>query len=294
MKIQAITIIALLCVSISFAQTTSGGTKSEPKPKTPAQLEYEELFKTVRLSSDSLSAAYRKLSPEERKASPALDSIMSKGKTLSDQMQAIRMRYLETHTDAVFSLSVIKEIDGGGYVVDAAVEEPLFKKLSKSVRESDEGKAFAGRIEKAKKLAVGQPAPVFAQPDTSGKMVSLADYKGKYVLIDFWASWCGPCRAENPNVLKAYNKFKDQNFTVLGISLDTEKARAAWIKAIQDDAMPWMQLSELKGWESAAAILYDVHAIPQNYLIDPLGNIIAKNVRGQKLHETLEKLLISK
>lgn len=290
MKTKIIALIAICWAGVSFAQTEST-TKPLPKPKSAEQIAYEELFKTANLRSDSLSAEYRKLSPEERKSSPAMTAMMSKGKEISEQMQSIRRKYIADHPESLYALKAIKDIDGGGFIVDASVEEPLFKKLNESVRESEEGKAFAIRIEKAKKLAVGQLAPIFSQPDTTGKMVSLQDFKGKYVLVDFWASWCAPCRAENPNVLKAYNKYKDSNFTVLGVSMDTEKAKAAWLKAIKDDAMPWVQISELKGWNNNAAELYDVHAIPQNYLVDPKGKIVAKNIRGEKLHETLAALI---
>lgn len=293
MKISILILSALSWSSVTFAQTAPAA-KSAPKPKTAEEIVYDDLFKELKLRSDSLSASYSSLSPEERKSSPARDLIMAKGKEISAQKQAIRMKYLESHPESIFSLKVIKEIDGGGYIADASVEEPLFNKLSNSVKESEEGKAFVRRLEKAKKLAIGQVAPLFAQPDTSGKMVALSDYKGKYVLVDFWASWCGPCRAENPNVLKAYDKYKDQNFTVLGVSVDAEKAKDAWLKAIKDDGMPWTQVSELKGWDNTAADLYDVHAIPQNYLVDPNGKIIAKNIRGKELHETLEKLLPAK
>ncbi|MNR34251.1 Thiol-disulfide oxidoreductase ResA [compost metagenome] len=120
-------------------------------------------------------------------------------------------------------------------------------------------------------------------------MVSLSSFKGKYVLLDFWASWCGPCRAENPHVLKAYNKFKDKNFDILAISLDEKKEN--WLKAVKDDAMPWTQVSDLLGWKNQAAGYYAITAIPQNFLIDPNGVIVAKNLRGDRLEKELAKFL---
>ena len=122
-----------------------------------------------------------------------------------------------------------------------------------------------------------------------GKTVTLSSYKGKYVLVDFWASWCGPCRGENPNVLAAYNKFKSKNFTILGVSLDENKD--AWKKAVDKDGLPWTHVSDLKGWKSDAAAIYSVHSIPANFLIDPTGKIIAKSLRGAELDSKLAELL---
>lgn len=138
-------------------------------------------------------------------------------------------------------------------------------------------------------LSVGAIAPDFTQPDTSGHFVSLSSLRGKYVLVDFWASWCAPCRAENPNVLSAYQRFKDQNFTILAISMD--KDRKSWINAIQEDHLPWAQLSDLKGFDNQAGKLYAITAIPMNYLIDPAGKIIALNLRGENLNKKLQEFL---
>ena len=148
---------------------------------------------------------------------------------------------------------------------------------------------MANRLAVLKKSAIGQPMIDFTQADVNGKPVRLSDYKGKYVLLDFWASWCGPCRAENPNVLKAYNQFKDKNFTVVGVSLD-EKADK-WKEAIEKDGMPWMQVSDLKGFRNEVAQQYGIQAIPFSFLIDPQGIIVAKELRGAALHTKLAEIL---
>jgi thiol-disulfide isomerase/thioredoxin len=150
-------------------------------------------------------------------------------------------------------------------------------------------KSIAEQVSGIRASMTGKAAPVFAQNDVKGKLLSLDSYKGKYVLIDFWASWCAPCRAENPNLVAVYDQYKNKNFSILGVSLDEDKT--AWLKAIKDDKLTWDQVSDLKGWKNEAVKLYAVSAVPQNFLIDPQGKIIAQGLRGEALKAALEKYL---
>lgn len=167
----------------------------------------------------------------------------------------------------------------------AAFTSPRAEEIRTTIQQNARG------IKSETALKVGQLAPNFTQATPDGRPVSLADYRGKYVLVDFWASWCGPCRQENPNLTKAYHNYKDKNFDVLGVSLDEAKDRAKWVKAVQDDHLPWTQVAELKGWQSKAATAYFIKAIPQNFLVDPTGKIIAMNLRGEELPRALARLI---
>jgi peroxiredoxin len=181
-------------------------------------------------------------------------------------------------------------LEGYAYGADYGDIVPLYNGLSNTIKQSPSGKMFAERLPKLKAVAIGAIAPVFDEPDTSGKKIDLSSFRGKYVLIDFWASWCGPCRHENPNVVKAYNRYKNQNFTIVGVSLDRPGNKDKWLKAIHMDGLTWTQLSDLKFWDNKAAVLYGVRGIPQNFLLDPDGKIIAKNLRGEDLEDKLAEL----
>ncbi|MFZ4863718.1 redoxin domain-containing protein [Sphingobacterium sp. Mn56C] len=145
---------------------------------------------------------------------------------------------------------------------------------------------FKEEVQKLRRLAVGQPAPDFEAYTPANKTVKLSDFRGTYTLVDFWASWCIPCRKENPNIVRLYNQYKDKNFTVLGVSLDNNPG--SWMRAIEDDKLQWMQVSDLKAWSSDLVIDYRIKAIPASVVVDPNGNIMAKNLRGAELEQFLK------
>jgi peroxiredoxin len=215
---------------------------------------------------DSVMAAYKK----------SYDAIV----TAIDKFVADK----KTSPVAPFLLVVTRELEQ-----DPITLEKRFKLLSAASQQGFYGKILQQGITDGKVGAVGSDAIEFTQNDTTGKPVSLNSFRGKYVLVDFWASWCKPCRMENPNVVTAYNKFKSKNFTVLGVSLD--RAREPWIQAIKDDGLAWTQVSDLKYWNNEAARKYKIESIPQNFLIDPNGKIVGKNLRGADLETRLCELL---
>ncbi|HMK19905.1 MAG TPA: TlpA disulfide reductase family protein [Chitinophagaceae bacterium] len=142
-----------------------------------------------------------------------------------------------------------------------------------------------------KTLWVGKTAPEISLPDTEGRTVKLSSFRGKYVLVDFWASWCGPCRRENPNVVQAFNQFKNKNFTILGVSLDRPGQKEAWTQAIKEDNLTWTHISDLKYWQSEVVPLYQLSGIPFNVLVDPDGKVVAENLRGNALEQKLQEFL---
>ncbi|TCC96861.1 TlpA disulfide reductase family protein [Pedobacter psychroterrae] len=250
---------------------------------------YQALGRTATNKMVDIKAEYLS-APESRRSDKKYQEHMQ---ARADSILAIlfieQREFVKKHPNSYVSLMALSEQVGQN--VDLAIVVPFFEKLSASVRNTPEGIQFGKTIEATRNTSIGAIAPFFTQNDVNDKPVSLKDYRGKYVLIDFWASWCGPCRAENPNLVKAYNQFKDKNFTVLGVSLDMPGKKDDWMAAIKKDGLVWTQVSDLKFFENDVARQYNIKSIPQNYLIDPSGKIIAKNLRGEELSKKLAALL---
>ena len=249
---------------------------------------FEELNKPFNDSMQALSDVYNQYRNEGNAA---------KMKQVEDQAGLLEKSikenvfhsFIKNHPASPVSLLILQQYAGHDINIDEI--EPLFNQLSATVKAWPSALQFKERMDIAKRTSIGQMAADFTQADTLGNPVSLSSLRGKYLLVDFWASWCGPCRAENPNVVNAFNKYKDKGFSVLGVSLDRPGAKAAWLKAIHDDKLAWTHVSDLQFWNNAVAQLYGIQSIPQNLLLDPTGRIIGKNLRGQDLHNKLEEVL---
>ncbi len=265
----------------SFANATIKGSKSHT-----AYVSWTDLTKEETAQSAALNKEYSEF--YKKKDQAGMDKIDAAFDKLTEQKNIKNKQYLKDNASSPIAMFVLKQY--AGYDINADDVEPMFLALPEQLRASPAGKDMTEKLETAKKTGVGKMAMDFTQNDTLGIPVSLSSFRGKYVLIDFWASWCGPCRQENPNVVKAFNAYNSKGFTVLGVSLDQPTAKDKWMKAIHDDKLTWTQVSDLKYWKNDVAVQYGIQAIPQNFLIDPQGKIVGKNLRGEALNKKLAEL----
>jgi peroxiredoxin len=254
-----------------------------------AQQEFEQYkmkLLTVNLKFEALNHLAHDIFVSGQLSKSVGDSLTAKSQQLDSEKTIIISSFVKTNPGSVVSAWAISK--NLLYEPDPEVLEPLFNALSAANQSGIYGSIIHEAIVSVKATSIGRPAIDFTQPDSGGKPIALSSFKGKYVLVDFWASWCGPCRAENPNVVKAYNQYKSRGFEILGVSLDSDKG--AWLKAINKDNLAWAEVSDLKAWNNTASLAYGVKGIPFNLLLDKNGIIIAKNLRGINLQNKLKEI----
>ncbi|QJD97395.1 AhpC/TSA family protein [Mucilaginibacter robiniae] len=270
--------------------TSKDSLKNAEVTGTPTNMDNEAFSKANKPVQDiytAMEAKQKAATPEQRNSAAFKAEMEAMDASADEQSNKIGLAFIKAHPKSIISLNQLRNL---AYGEDYNAIAPLYNSLSPDLKNSESGKKFGEQLAGMKNVALGATATDFALADTSGKMVKLSSFRGKYLLVDLWASWCGPCRAENPHVVEAYNKYKTKNFTILGVSLDRPNAKDKWLAAIHKDGLAWTQVSDLKFWDSEVAHLYGVQAIPQNFLLDPNGKVIAKNLRGAKLDAKLAEI----
>jgi peroxiredoxin len=250
----------------------------------------QESLKSVGTLYAALNSEYMAADDAKRNSPEFQAYLDGKLAGIRSEQGQIYKSFIAKHTKSIVSLDVIQQ-----YAYEASDNVPqldsIYNSLDGSLKKTKNGQELGALIGSWKATVVGAEAPLFTQNDTLGKPVNLKDFRGKYVLVDFWASWCRPCRVENPFVVAAFNKHKDKAFTILSVSLDQPTGHDAWINAIHKDGLAWTHVSDLKYWDNDVAKLYGVKSVPQNFLLDPQGKIVAKNLRGEELDKRLDELL---
>lgn len=251
----------------------------------------QAMQKAINQKFDDLNKEFYALPPSDQADSSVLAHFQEREHAVLNESYSAHIDFAEQTPNSYLSLISLSYVAGQPQFKHRT--EKVFETISEQLRDTPLGKELCMQIAAIDSIEIGNIAPDLTLKTLTGDTVAISDYRGKYLLIDFWASWCGPCREENPNLVKAYNRYKKYNFEILGISLDNPNQKDEWIKAIEMDSLQWTQVCDFLSWNSLAAKIYGVNSIPSNFLLDPEGRIVAKNIRGTAALKILNELFVS-
>lgn len=270
----------------SFSNAKVSGSK--------ANIEFSKLKAMKKPHSERMDLLFQAYSSKEKAGDKeGMASVQRVIDSIQEVIAQINIQYIESQPSSLiipFAFNSYLKMHNSFSDDDVNLIKRVYTSLSPSEQASFHGMRIKKKMESFA-IGINMMAPPFAQPDTSGNPVSLESFKGQYVLLDFWASWCGPCRKENPTLVKVYNQYKEKGFTIVSVSLDRPGEKDKWMAAIQKDGLTWTHLSDLEYWDNSVAKLYKISEVPQNFLIDPSGKVIGKGLYGEELEKELEKLL---
>ncbi|WP_283639580.1 redoxin domain-containing protein [Mesonia mobilis] len=252
--------------------------------------DYVSEIKSLRAEMQKMVEQYQANNPNLRQNPALMQEIQQKQKELQENNTGKFQKMISENPQSLVSALILSDMMNGKSLSTNKFKE-LFENLDEEVKNSEIGKQLNETIQKATATAVGSKAPEFSAPTPEGEQLALKDALGKITIVDFWASWCKPCRIENPNVVKLYNEYHDKGLNIIGVSLDKNGQKDKWLKAIEDDGLTWQHVSNLQYWQGPVAQLYNVRSIPATFILDENGVIIAKDLRGEALRAKVSEML---